>query len=199
MTREVFGFANAGALGDPSVGYTTWNFSLLSTVAYFGLHVNPTDGSLVTNDTGWNVWHSSTASGLINAAHANGVRVVLTVIYQDTTAGMCSALNNGAVTATQARAQLLGADGVNIDYEGANQTCPDGTTLRAKMVQFAQTMRAAGLGYLSMDTYASSAEDTGGFFDIGSLAGSVDSFFVMDYGLESSNGPCPHAWVRPRP
>src|SRR5690349_370290 len=59
------------------------------------------------------------------------------------------------------------------------------------MVQFAQTMRAAGLGYLSMDTYASSAEDPGGFFDIGSLAASVDSFFVMDYGLESSNGPCP--------
>ncbi len=191
LKREVFGFANAGSLSDSSVGYTTWNFSLLSTVAYFGLHVNGSDGSLVTNDTGWSVWHSSGASGLINTAHANGVRVVLTVIYQDTTNGMCSALNNGSATANQLRAQLLGADGVNIDYEGVNLTCPDGIALRTKMTQFAQTMRSAGLGYLSMDTYASSAEDSGGFFDIASLSGSVDSFFVMDYGLETSNGPCP--------
>src|SRR5262249_26436866 len=34
--REVFGFAKANSLGDTAVGYTTWNFSLLSTVAYFG-------------------------------------------------------------------------------------------------------------------------------------------------------------------
>src|SRR5690242_10933180 len=33
-TREIFGFALASTLGDPSVGYSTWNFSLLSTVAF---------------------------------------------------------------------------------------------------------------------------------------------------------------------
>src|SRR5712691_1953550 len=38
--REVFGFALASSLSDPTVGYPSWNFSLLSTVAYFGLHVN---------------------------------------------------------------------------------------------------------------------------------------------------------------
>jgi Fibronectin type III domain/Glycosyl hydrolases family 18 len=190
LKREVFGFANAGSVGDPGVGYTTWNFSLLSTVAYFGLHVNAADGSLVTNDTGWNVWHSSIASGLINTAHAAGVRVVLTVIYQDTGPGMCSALDHGATTAGQVRQQLLGADGVNIDYEGVNLSCPDGVSLRTKVVQFTQAMRGAGLGYLSIDTYASSAEDAGGFFDVPSLAGTVDTLFVMDYGLETPNGPC---------
>src|SRR3981081_4497380 len=30
--REVFGFALASSLGDATVGYPTWNFSLLSTV-----------------------------------------------------------------------------------------------------------------------------------------------------------------------
>src|SRR5436190_2094664 len=93
-TREIFGFAGAGALGDPAVGYRSWDFRMLSTVAYFGLHVNGGDGSLVQGDTGWNVWHSSTASGLINTAHAAGVRVVVTFIYQDTSAGMCAALDH---------------------------------------------------------------------------------------------------------
>src|SRR6266404_7313896 len=37
--REVFGFALASSLSDPTMGYPTWDFSLLSTVAFFGLHV----------------------------------------------------------------------------------------------------------------------------------------------------------------
>src|SRR5262249_4195625 len=73
LKREVFGFATAGSLADLKVGYRVWDFSLLSTVAYFGLHVNGTDGSLVQGDIGWNVWQSSIASDFINAAHANGV------------------------------------------------------------------------------------------------------------------------------
>src|SRR5258708_9696057 len=41
--------------------------------------------------------------------------------------------------------------------------------------------------YLSVDTYASSATDPQGFFDIAGLSSSVDSFFVMAYDLEYSN------------
>src|SRR5215467_4210247 len=67
LRREVMGFARADSLGDPSVGFVTWNFSLLTEVAYFGIHVNA-DGTLVMNDTGWNVWQSSTASSFISAA-----------------------------------------------------------------------------------------------------------------------------------
>lgn len=189
-SREVFGFANAGGLGDPNVGYTTWNFSLLSTVAYFGLTVN-SDGSLVQGDTGWNVWHSSIASGLLNTAHVNGVRVVISLIAHNQ-ADLCSTLSSSSIqtTVSQTASQLLGADGVNIDYEGTNATCPDGATLRTKVDLLAQAFRAASLGYLSIDTYASSAEDSAGFFDVPTLASSVDSMFVMDYGLEISNGPC---------
>ncbi len=190
LNREVFGFASANVLGDPTIGYRSWNLSLLSTVAYFGLTVNGQDGTLVQTNTGWTVWHSSTASDFINAAHASGVKVVLTLIEQDQPT-MCSALDHGLTTIDQVAGQLLGADGINIDYEGDNQTCPDGVGLRSKLVGFVQAMRARGLGYLTIDTYASSAEDGSGFFDIPSLAGSVDAFFVMDYDLELSNGPCP--------
>src|SRR5258708_5390441 len=41
--------------------------------------------------------------------------------------------------------------------------------------------------YLSVDTYASSASDPAGFFDVPGLNASVDSFFVMAYDLEYSN------------
>jgi hypothetical protein len=188
--REVFGFANAGNLGSSSVGYTTWNFSLLSTIAYFGLDVNA-DGSLNQSDTGWAVWHSGVASGLLNAAHNHGVRVVISLLAHSQSA-LCSTLSPSAVQTTvgQTAAQLLGADGINIDYEGANQSCPDGVSLRARVDQLAQAFRARGLGYLSIDTYAGSAQDSGGFFDIPTLAASVDSLFVMDYGLDAANGPC---------
>src|SRR3981081_3253607 len=52
--REVFGFALASSLSDPTFGYPSWDFSLLTTVAFFGLHVQSNDGSLAT-DSGWNV------------------------------------------------------------------------------------------------------------------------------------------------
>ena len=55
LQREVFGFVNAGNLTNSSVGWTTWNLSLLSTVAFFGLQVNSGDGNLITSDTGWAV------------------------------------------------------------------------------------------------------------------------------------------------
>ncbi|MHB8491039.1 MAG: glycosyl hydrolase family 18 protein, partial [Solirubrobacteraceae bacterium] len=41
--------------------------------------------------------------------------------------------------------------------------------------------------YLSVDTYASSAADPLGFFDVAGMAGSADSFFVMAYDLEYAN------------
>jgi spore germination protein YaaH len=192
LSREVMGFAKADSLGDSTVGYTTWNFNLLTDVAYFGIHVNP-DGTLVQNDSGWAVWQSSVASNFISAAHASGVRVLLTLMFLPASgqnATLCQGLDNGQTTITQAAAQLKGADGIDIDYEGSNITCPDNVSLRTKVVQFTQRVRAANLGYLVIDTYAGSAEDGGGFFDIPSLAATVDAMFVMAYGLESANGPC---------
>ncbi|MBJ7602473.1 MAG: glycoside hydrolase family 18 protein [Candidatus Dormibacteraeota bacterium] len=190
LQREVFGFVNAGNVGDPGVGYTTWDFSLLSTVAYFGLAVNA-DGSLAQGNTGWNVWHSGTASGLLNTAHQNGVRVVVSLTAHDQ-ATLCSTLSAGSIqnTVNQTAANLLGADGVNLDYEGVNSgNCPDGQSLPAKINQLAQAFKNRGLGYLSIDAYAGAPEG-GGFFDIPALAQIVDSIFVMAYDMDISNGPC---------
>jgi hypothetical protein len=91
--REVFGFALASSLADPTYGYPSWDFSLLSTVAFFGLHVQD-DGSFAA-DSGAAVWNSSQLSGLLTIAHSHGVKVVLTIILQDFSPGiphMCAGL-----------------------------------------------------------------------------------------------------------
>jgi len=192
LTKEVFGFALASSLSDPTVGYPSWNFSLLSTVAFFGLHIN-WDGTVVA-DSGWNVWNSTALTNLVGTAHAAGTKVVLTIDLQDFQSGtpnMCAGLINRAVTVTQTVAQVSakGVDGVNVDYESLNGTCQNGETSQSMLTDFARQLRAAmpAGSYLSIDTYAGAAADTLGFFDIRGLNSYVDSFFVMAYDLEYSN------------
>jgi hypothetical protein len=197
LRREVFGFANAGNLGDPTVGYPSWNFNLLSTVAYFGLQVNGSDGSLVQGNTGWNIEHSAILGGLMGAAHSAGGRVILSINLHDfsgsPTSQICQALAgaNAQTTISQAVAQeaASGADGLNIDYEGINATCANGGASRAELVSFVKNLRAAMPrgSYLAIDTYSGSAEDNLEFFDIAGLAPYVDSFFVMAYDMDYSN------------
>jgi len=192
LGREVFGFALASSLSDPTVGYPSWNFSALSTVAFFGLHIN-WDGTIIA-DSGWSVWSSSALTNLLTTAHASSAKVVLTIVLQDFQPGtpnMCAGLINRATTVTQTVAQVVAkhVDGVNIDYEGLNGTCQNGQTARAMFTDFAHRVRGAlpSGSYLSVDSYASSAADSLGFFDVPSLNKYVDSFFVMAYDLEYSN------------
>jgi spore germination protein YaaH len=199
LRREVFGFALASSLSDPTYGYPTWNFSLLSTVAYFGLHVQG-DGTFAA-DQGWSVWNSAQLTNLLNAAHSRGTKVVVTIILQDFAAGtptMCAGLAHAATTIanTVAEVKAKGVDGVNLDYEGLNGSCgstTDPSFARHSFTSLASSLRSslpAG-SYLSVDTYASSATDPLGFYDVPGLAAAVDSFFVMAYDLEYSN------WSRP--
>ena len=191
--REVFGFALGSSLSDPTVGYPTWDFSLLTTVAYFGLHVND-DGNFAS-DSDMTVWNSSALTSMVAAAHSHGTKVVLTIILQDFSGGtphMCAGLAHGSTTIAAAVAQMKAksVDGLNVDYEGLNGSCgtADSSWARHTFTNFAAGLRAAmGGAYLSVDTYASSAADPYGFFDVKGLGASADSFFVMAYDLEYSN------------
>ncbi|HLQ62957.1 MAG TPA: glycosyl hydrolase family 18 protein, partial [Candidatus Acidoferrales bacterium] len=210
LNREVFGFAYGSSLGDPSIGYPSWDFSLLSTVAYFGIHVSY-DGGFI-GDFSWSTWDDPNGPlpGLISLAHANGVKVVMTIILQDFdsqhgTPTMCSGLVNYqrtiAQTLNQVRAKPI--DGINIDYEGLNGNCYDTITnqvesLQWMLVRFVRALRQAlpSGQYLSIDTYSGSAGDRSGstyygFFDIGQLGTLVDSFFIMAYDMEYSNWDSP--------
>ena len=53
VDREVLGFAPYWAIPNNA----QWNYSLLTTVAYFGLDINA-DGSISTTTSGWTGWNS---------------------------------------------------------------------------------------------------------------------------------------------
>ena len=199
LRREVFGYATGGSLGDPNIGYTTWNFDLLSTVAYFAIHVQY-DGQLV-GDSNFGVWDSSTFANFLNTAHAHGTKVVVAITGPNIPVEMCDALYNDQTTIAQLTNQMKakGVDGVNIDYEGQIGNCRnvvnpalDNMSNQTLMVRFAKDMRAAldaikpGY-YLSMATYSGSASANDGFFNIPELDPYVDSFFVMAYDMDQAN------------
>ena len=104
---------------------------------------------------------------------------------------MCAGLINRAITVRETVAEVAakGVDGVNVDYEGLNGTCQNGQTAQSMMTDFAHQLRAAlpSGSYLSVDTYAGSAADPIGFYNVAGLNAYVDSFFVMAYDLEYSN------------
>lgn len=194
-SREVFGFALASSLADTTYGYPTWDFSLLTTVAFFGLHVN--DDGTFASDSGMTVWNSSQLTGLVNVAHGSSTKVVLTIILQDFSSGtphMCAGLAHYSTTVADAVSEIKakGVDGLNVDYEGLNGSCgtSDPSWARHQMTTFVAALRTA-LGpnpFLTVDTYASSAADPLGFYDIGALnVSGIDAFFVMAYDLEYSN------------
>ena len=194
LRREVFGFLPYWELQDSS---TRLDYSVLSTVAYFGVGADK-DGHLITKrsdgttDTGWAGWTSNALTNVINAAHANGTRVVLTVQRFGWTASQSSASTAllSSETARQTLADEIaaavrdrGADGVNLDFE----PIPSGQG--ANYVTFVRQVRAAldvqAPGYqLTFDT-------TGwiGNYDVAALTapGAADAVFIMGYDYRTSS------------
>ena len=107
------------------------DYDVLSTIAYFSVGVNG-NGTLKkrngngTLTTGWGGWTSSGMTRVINAAHADGTRVVLTVSAFAWTSSQArvqrAILGSRGSRATLARQIVAavrnrGADGVNLDFE----------------------------------------------------------------------------------
>lgn len=183
--HEVFGYAPYWSLPDwPSFPYKDF-----STVAYFSVNVNP-NGSIQQSGVGWNGYNSEDFVNLINAAHQAGDRVVLTA--NDFTEASLYTLthspNAGVVLGTELLelVQTKGLDGVNLDLEGTGRGDRAGLDHLVSQVDF--ILHSADPHYqLTMATYASSAGDPNGFYDIPGLAQWVNAFFVMAYDV--SQGP----------
>jgi hypothetical protein len=177
--HEVFGFAPYWTL--PSSG--GFDVDGISTLAYFSIDLN-SDGTLQESGAGWNGYESQDLADLVTRAHAAGDRVVLTVTDFDQ--GSLNALTSSPTAAATLASALVGAvsaknlDGVNLDLEGEGAGDQSGLTRLVTVVSSA--LHAANPHYqLTMDTYASSATDPGGFYDIRALSPLVDAFFVMEY------------------
>lgn len=187
--HEVFGFAPYWTLTQS----TGFDVAGLTTIAYFSIGVNP-DGSLAESGSGWDGYQSQDLANLVTRAHAAGVRVVLTVNCFDQGAlDQLTSSPTAPTTLSSALVQAVSAknlDGVNLDFEGEGSADQAGLTNLVAKVSTA--LHAANPHYqVTMDTYASSAGDAAGFYDIPALAPWVDGFFVMAYQLNLEGSPTP--------
>lgn len=187
--HEVFGFAPYWTL-PLSPGF---DVSQISTIAYFSIGVNP-DGSLDMSGPGWNGYQSQSLANLVTRAHGSGDRVVLTV--NDFDQDSLNQLTSSPTAPSTLAKALIGAiqaknlDGVNFDFEG--QGSSDQAGLTNLVTQVSAALHGVDPNYqVTMDTYASSAADPNGFYNIRALAPAVNAFFVMEYQLNLQSGASP--------
>ena len=128
LRKEVFGFLPYWEVSDSSLQL---DYAKLSTIAFFGVGASATGGLEKTTSSGsttvgWNGWTSARMTQIINDAHRNNTRVVLTVqSFAWSTAGankQKALLGSSGAQAALARNIVAairdrGADGVNLDFE----------------------------------------------------------------------------------
>jgi spore germination protein YaaH len=189
--HELFGFAPYWTLGSQA-GYDLRD---LTTVAYFGVDVSA-DGSLVQSGSGWQGYRSQALVDLIDRAHSAGTRVVLTAKTFD--GATIHALSSSPGAADRLASQLTAAigqkhmDGANLDFEGLGGT--DRFGFARFVTRTSQLLHEADPHWqVTADTYASSALDPTGFFDVPALASAVDGLFVMAYDMNHTSNPSPVA------
>ena len=197
LRKEVFGFLPYWEMSASSLQWM--EYDKVSTIAYFGVAAR-SDGSLATTSGGvttttWAAWMSSAMTGVINAAHQRGDKVVLTITMMawDSSSATQQATLLGTATYRQnlinniiATLRNRNADGVNLDFE------PVSTTTRSQYTSFVRQLKAAlvsaGVGSsLTVCTMAGAATWATGY-DIAGLtaAGAADALFVMGYDYSGS-------------
>lgn len=196
LKREVFGFLPYWELTDTS---TRLDWEKLSTIAYFGVGAAANGDLQRTNSdgsptVGWSGWTSAKLTGVINAAHTSGARVVLTVqSFAWTSTGVTrqKALLGSATARANLARQIAaavrdrGADGVNLDFEPIAATYADEFTSLVRTVR--AELNKVWKGYqLTFDT-------TGWIgnypIEAATAAGGADAVVIMgyDYRTGTSN------------
>lgn len=191
--HEVFAFAPYWTL-DAAPGF---EFPSLTTIAYFGVDVNP-DGTVSQSGDGWTGYQSQQLVDLITAAHQAGDRVVLTAKNFDM--GQLRQLINdpqgpqrlAGSLATLVKAKSM--DGVNLDFEGTSGSASDRDAYSAFALSVARQLKQVDPRWqLTVDTYGGSATDATNFMDVKALASGFDALFVMAYDMYASNHASPNA------
>ncbi len=193
LQREVFGFLPYWELTDSS---TTLDWEKLSTIAYFGVGAQA-NGSLQKRNTdgsttvGWSGWTSSKMTSVINAAHANHTRVVLTVqsfAWSTSGATRQKALLGSSTARSRLAYQIAsavrdrGADGVNLDFEPIAAGFADQFTALVRKVR--SVLNATAHGYqLTFDTTGSIGNYP---IEAATASGGADAIVIMGYDYRSS-------------
>ena len=203
LRREVFGFLPYWELSDSS---TRIDYSKVSTIAYFGVGI-AANGSLMKRNTdgtttvGWSGWTSSRMTTLINTAHQNRTRVVLTVQSFAWTSGQLDRqkrfLGSSTARATLAKQVAAavrdrGADGVNLDLEPLARGYEDEFTALVRRIR--AELNNVRSGYqLTFDTTG----HIGNYpIEAATAAGGADAIIVMGYDYRTA-GSSPVGSIAP--
>ncbi len=159
--------------------YRYFRYENLTHIAAFGVAVNA-DGSL-GNDRGW-PWVN-----LINTAHSNGVKVILTATLFDDAAilTLISSRSNRERFFSNIKSKILAgnADGVNIDFEGSGSNGWP-AQINDFMAELTDYLHREIPG--SEVSFAAPAVNWGNRFDLSGLAASCDYLFIMGYAFSGS-------------
>ena len=175
--KEIFGYLPYWVFSN----YPNLNYNLLTTIAYFGAEVNA-QGNL-TNLHDW------PAPGLINKAHSEGVRVVLTAMSFNSSSIASvlsdSNLRTSLINNLLTQVQIANADGIQIDFEGV----PSGqrANLTTFMTELTDVFHSAIPG--SFVTIFTPAVDWRDVFDYFSLAQITDGLVISGYDYHWSAAP----------
>jgi spore germination protein YaaH len=192
LRREVFGYLPYWELSDSS---TVLDYTKLSTIAYFGVGA-AANGTLERTSAGkttvgWAGWTSSRLTTVINDAHRNHTRVVLTVqsfawssggaTKQQTLLGSPTAR---ATLATQIATAVRdrGADGVNLDFEPIVSGYGDEFTALVRRVR--AELDSVRSGYQL--TFATTGSIGNYPIEAATASGGADAIFIMGYDYRSS-------------
>ncbi len=196
LRREVFGFLPYWELGDPAA---TIDYATLSTIAYFSVPVDA-GGNLVTANgdgstaTGWAGWTSPQLTNVINAAHQQGVRVVLclTLFGWTTSEAAAQGAMLGSATARMNLAQQAvqavvdrGADGINLDFEPIGAGHGADFTMLVRAIRAELDARLPG----SQLTFDATAEVGNYPVADATAPGGADAVLVMGYDYRTAGSP----------
>ncbi len=191
LRREVMGFLPYWEVNDAVLDY-----ELLSTIAYFSVGADRNGNLLKANadgtpTTGWRGWTSSRLTSIINAAHAKGTRVVLTISVFAWTSGQ-AALQGALLGSPTARLNLArqaaaavrarGADGINLDFEPIASGYADEYALFVRTVRAELDKQAPGY-QLTFDTTG----HIGNYpLEAATAPGGADAIFIMGYDYRTA-------------
>ncbi len=175
-TKKVFGW-HPYWMG---TAYQSYNFSLLSAVAYFSYELDPSTGY-------YRSVHDWRTTKMIDSAHAHNCKVLLSVTNfgSKNNASFLSNLNaqrtfiNTLITLLRER----NGDGVNIDFEDIPRSSR--ADLSNFIIDLSSSLRAVRKNYLI--TIAVPAIDFDYVYEIKQLNNYVDMFIIMGYEFYGQN------------
>ncbi len=154
--------------------FESYNFSLLSMVAYFSYEVNPHNGS-------YKSIHNWKTTALVDSAKANGSKVLLSISNFGANKNKIF-LNNVKAQKNLIRTIITllkerNADGVNLDFEGIREK--EREELNNFIIDLSSSLKIENSNYVV--TVAIPAFDFNNVYNIPIIESHVDLFVIMGY------------------